>query len=335
MAFVAATVCCGFFLIYALRHERTDNAYVAGTIVPVSSEIKGKVVAVLVNDNQYVKEGAPLLEIFRGDYVNDLSAKNETILRLQAEKLELQASIDEKAKTLLQARAGLKAANSEEELAAKESKRYEVLVKDEAVSQSHYDHVASAWKVAYAQKESALAFVAAAEAALKAVQAKVVTQESRIKEIDVLRNQSQLDLTRTTVRAPASGWIAMKNVDPGKYVTPGQYLLAIVKDGTWIVANFKETQIKKMTIGQPADIEVDAYGGVVFKGHVDSLQSGTGAVFSLLPPQNATGNFIKVVQRIPVKIVLDSKFDPDHPLWPGLSVVPSVDISRPTGAKLK
>ena len=126
----------------------------------------------------------------------------------------------------------------------------------------------------------------------------------------------------------------MKNVDPGKYVEPGQPLLSIVKEDTWVIANFKETQIKKMSVGQPVEVKVDAYPGKVFKGHVDSVQPGTGAVFSLLPPENATGNFVKVVQRVPVKIIIDSRFDPVHPLWPGLSVVPSVDITRQTGPKL-
>jgi len=126
----------------------------------------------------------------------------------------------------------------------------------------------------------------------------------------------------------------MKNVDPGKYVMPGQALLSIVKADIWVIANFKETQIAKMTVGQPVDIKVDAYPSIKFHAHVDSLQPGTGAVFSLLPPENATGSFIKVVQRIPVKITLDSKFDPRHPLWPGLSVIPSVDVSRATGTKL-
>ena len=126
----------------------------------------------------------------------------------------------------------------------------------------------------------------------------------------------------------------MKNIDPGKYVMVGQTLLSIVKEDIWVIANFKETQIAKMEVGQPVEIKVDAYPTIKFSGHVDSLQSGTGSVFSLLPPENATGNFVKVVQRVPVKIVIDSQFDPHHPLWPGMSVVPTVDVNRQTGPKL-
>ncbi len=166
------------------------------------------------------------------------------------------------------------------------------------------------------------------------MEARLTTQNHRIREAEIAKNRANLDLSKTVVTAPISGIIAMKNIDVGKYVQPGQSLFSIVNENTWIVANFKETQIKKMTVGQPVEIKVDAYPGKVFKGHIESLQPGTGSVFSLLPPENATGNFIKVVQRIPVKIVIDTPFDTDHPLWPGMSVVPDVDVSRPTGSKL-
>jgi membrane fusion protein (multidrug efflux system) len=192
----------------------------------------------------------------------------------------------------------------------------------------------SRWQVTVARRQAAAAAVDEAEAGLKALKAKSTTQSFRIKEAQSAKNLAERDLSRTMVTAPISGRIAMKNVNPGKYVMPGQSLLAIVKDDIWIIANFKETQITKMTVGQPVEIKVDAYPSVKFSGHIDSLQPGTGSVFSLLPPENATGNFVKVVQRVPVKIIIDSKFDPQHPLWPGLSVVPIVDVSRQIGPKL-
>lgn len=325
----------GILLINSFYFETTDNAYVAGIIVPVSSEVKGRVAKVFVDDNKFVAVGTPLLEIFRDDYLYGLNEKQETISRVVAEKDELDASLEEKYKALLKARANMNAAVSEESLADNELNRYERLIERNVISQSQYDRVKSTWKVANAKKESARAEVAVAEAAVRVVKAKQATQEVRIKEANISRNQAQLELSRTSIQAPISGRIAMKNVDPGKYVQPGQTLLAIVQGDTWVVANFKETQIKKMTVGQHAEVKVDAYPGVIFKGHVDSLQPGTGSVFSLLPPENATGNFVKVVQRIPVKIVMESKFDPAHPLWPGLSVIPSVDIRRETGSKLE
>jgi len=322
------------FLIHSLSHESTDDAYVAGVIVPVSAEVKGKVVKVFINDNQSITVGDPLLEIFRDDYTHVLTQKNDTLSQVKAEDSELHASVEEKKKALVQAKANLDAARAEEDLADKDVKRYERLLKQKVVSQSQFDTVQSRWKVAQARREAAEAAVAEAEAALETLKTRLTTQGFRIKEAETSLDQARLDLLRTVVTAPISGRIAMKNVDPGKYIEPGQPLLAIVKEDTWVIANFKETQIKKMTVGQGVEIKVDAYPGMTFKGHVDSVQPGTGAVFSLLPPENATGNFIKVVQRVPVKIIIDSRFDPVHPLWPGLSVVPTVDVSRRTGLNL-
>ncbi|MGO9145504.1 MAG: HlyD family secretion protein [Desulfomonilia bacterium] len=331
---VLAGICAVIYFVWSLSYESTDDAYVAGVIVPVSAEVKGKVVKVYIKDNQSITAGKPLLEIFRDDYTHVMTQSNETLSQVKAEDSELHASMEEKKKALVQAKANLDAARAEEDLADKDVKRYERLLKQKVVAQSHFDTVQSRWKVAQARREAAEAAVAEAGATLETLKARVTTQGFRIKEAETSRDQARLDLSRTVVTAPMSGRIAMKNVDPGKYVEPGQPLLAIVQEDTWVIANFKETQIKKMTVGQSVEIKVDAYPVMTFKGHIDSVQPGTGAVFSLLPPENATGNFVKVVQRVPVKIIIDSRFDPVHPLWPGLSVVPTVDVSRRTGPGL-
>ena len=322
------------YFIHSLSHESTDDAYIAGTVVPIAAEVKGQVTKVFVDDNQYVEAGKPLLEIYQQDYLDHFDQSSHGLSRLNSEESELKAVIEEREKGLARARAYLDVAVNEEDLASKELQRYEKLLKKEAISQNEYDQFHSRWLVAVARKKAAEASVSEAEVALQSARTKTTTQSYRIKEAESARNLAQLDLTRTVVIAPVSGRVAMKNVNAGKYVTPGQSLLSLVKEDNWVIANFKETQINKMTVGQPVDIEVDAYPSVKFKGHVDSLQPGTGAVFSLLPPENATGSFIKVVQRVPVKIILDSKFDPGHPLWPGLSVIPTVDVSRATGPKL-
>ncbi|OPY73014.1 MAG: putative multidrug resistance protein EmrK [Syntrophorhabdus sp. PtaU1.Bin058] len=323
-----------FYLAYSLSHESTDDAYITGVIVPVAAEIKGRVVNVYVRDNQYVSAGNPLLDIFPQDYSDALKERSQTVATLTAERLELEASLMQKQKALARARANLAAATAEEALAEKELKRYNRLVREEAASQSQYDHVESRSKVAGARTKAAEAALAEAEGAIEVARAKLNTQHFKIKEAEAAHSLAELNLKRTTLVAPVSGRIAKKNVDPGKYIQPGQALLSIVKESTWVIANFKETQVGKMAVGQPVDVKIDAYPGIIFKGHVDSLQAGTGAVFSLLPPENATGNFVKVVQRLPVKIVIDSTFDPVHPLWPGLSVIPTVDVSRQTGSKL-
>jgi len=138
--------------------------------------------------------------------------------------------------------------------------------------------------------------------------------------------QAELDLSYTKIYAPQSGRITRKSVEPGAYVQVGQTLFSIVPDQVWVVANFKETQLRYMQPGQPATVRVDAYPDKLFRGHVDSIQAGAGARFSLLPPENATGNYVKVVQRVPVKIVIDEPPDPKRVLGPGMSVVPEVKV---------
>jgi membrane fusion protein (multidrug efflux system) len=143
--------------------------------------------------------------------------------------------------------------------------------------------------------------------------------------------QAELNLSYTKIHAPESGHVTRKNVDEGQLLQPGQVVMAIVYGEVWVVANFKETQLREMHVGQPVEIKVDACPDRHFKGHVDSFQYGTGARFSLLPPENATGNFVKVVQRVPVKIVFDEQPDLQHPLVPGMSVEPEVNVgARPT-----
>jgi membrane fusion protein (multidrug efflux system) len=323
-----------FYLVYSLSHESTDDAYVTGVVVPVAAEIKGRVVNVYVRDNQYVSAGSPLLDIFPQDYEDAAKQRSQAVSTLTAEKLELEATLTQRQKALAQAQANLTAAAAEETLAEKDLNRYDRLFKEEVIPRNQYDHVESVRTVAHARKEAAEAAVDEARGALEAARARLSTQGFRIKEAEAGHRLAALNLTRTTLVAPITGIISKKSVDPGKYVQAGQALLAIVQQDTWIIANFKETQVGKMAVGQPVEVQVDAYSGIVFKGHVDSLQAGTGAVFSLLPPENATGNFVKVVQRLPVKIVMDSPFDPAHPLWPGLSVTPTVDVSQQTGSKL-
>ena len=332
---IAAVVTYGIvYFIHSLSHESTDDAYVSGIVVPIAAEVKGRVVNVYIDDNQYVDAGKPLLEIYQQDYLDLAKEKKDAISRLTSEENELAATIAEKEKTLTKARANLDVAISEEDMAQKELQRYDSLLKKDAVSQNQYDQMKSRWQVTVARRQAAAAAIDEAAAAVKAVKAKSATQSFKIKEAQSSKNLAERDLTRTVVIAPISGRIAMKNVNPGKYVMAGQTLLSIVKEDIWVIANFKETQIAKMAVGQPVEVRVDAYPKIKLSGHVDSIQSGTGSVFSLLPPENATGNFVKVVQRVPVKIIIDSPFDPQHPLWPGMSVVPTVDVSHHTGLKL-
>jgi membrane fusion protein (multidrug efflux system) len=180
-------------------------------------------------------------------------------------------------------------------------------------------------KVAAARAEAALASAKTAPEQVQATKARAAAAEARVKQARAVLAQAQLNLERTVIKAPSSGIVGKRSIELGQQIQSGQPLFALVsRDEVWVIANFKETQLAGMRAGQSADIEVDALDGQTFKGKIDSIGAATGAKFSLLPPENATGNYVKVVQRVPVKIVLDDGQDPEHHLRPGLSVVPTV-----------
>jgi membrane fusion protein (multidrug efflux system) len=177
------------------------------------------------------------------------------------------------------------------------------------------------------QARAGLATARTAPQQLQVTQAKAASAEARVKQAQAALEQAELNLQYTTVKAPTAGVVSRKAVEIGQVIQAGQPLLALVNlADTWITANFKETQLANMQPGQKAEVSVDALGGRTFKGHVDSIAAATGAKFSLLPPENATGNYVKVVQRIPVKILIESGEDPEHLLRPGMSVTPTVYV---------
>jgi membrane fusion protein (multidrug efflux system) len=251
---------------------------------------------------------------------------------------------------LAQAHAQVAAAQAEATRAQADADRYERLLQYRAVSTQERDNALARSKSAAAnleagqkgqqaagdslrQAESQLAEAKARLASANAAPSQVAfsrsqaqTAAAEITQAEAAVRQAELDLSYTRIVAPAAGRITQKKVEPGSYVQIGQPLFSIVPDRLWVVANFKETQLRAMRPGQPVTITVDAYPDRTFRGHVDSIQAGAGAAFSLLPPENATGNYVKVVQRVPVKIVFDDPPDPQHELGPGMSVVPTVTV---------
>jgi membrane fusion protein, multidrug efflux system len=249
-----------------------------------------------------------------------------------------------------QAQAKVVAAEAEATRAAADVKRYEELQQYGAVTRQELDQAVATNRTAAAnleaarkaeqaavdslrqaqsQIEEAKARLASARAAPEQVaysRAQAVQVNDQIAQVEAAVRQAELDLSYTKIYAPHAGRITRKSVEPGAYAQVGQTLFSIVPDQVWVVANFKETQLRYMRAGQPATVHVDAYPDKVFKGHVDSIQAGSGAAFSLLPPENATGNYVKVVQRVPVKIVIDDAPDPAHVIGPGMSVVPEVTV---------
>jgi membrane fusion protein (multidrug efflux system) len=176
-----------------------------------------------------------------------------------------------------------------------------------------------------ARAQAGLQTASTAPQQLQATRARASGAQARVKQMQAALAQAELNLERTTIKAPSEGTVSRKTIEVGQVVQPGQPLMALVSlTDVWVVANFKETQLRDVRDGQRAVVEVDGLGGREFKGHVDSLAAATGARFSLLPPENATGNYVKVVQRVPVKIVLEPGQDPDHRLRPGMSVVPTI-----------
>lgn len=296
----------GGFIIYDVIHyQSTDDAYVETTTVQVAPKVSGEVVAVYITDNQFVKEGDIVAEIDDADYKIKLA---------QAEAKYERALLNQK-----NAKANFSATNSEIAVAKKDLERYQNLYKGGAVSKQTLDN-------AQAQYDRAKARLTSAEEALLS-SSKSKVADAEIKELKALRDMAKLNLSYTKVKAPQSGTVSSRRVEKGMYVQTGAPLFVLVPENIWVVANFKENQLNGMKVGQPVEIKIDTYPNKVFKGRVDSIQRSSGAKASLFPPENAVGSFVKIVQRIPVKIVFDEKIDTDkYTIVPGMSVVPKVRI---------
>jgi len=302
---IAAVVIAGLVygahtLAFYAHHAATDDAQIEGHIFPVVPKVAGYVTEVDVVDNQAVDGGAVLVKIDTRDF----TAKVE----------RAEAALESAKAAVAVARANVAAQATRREKTAGDVRRYAALKEKHEISQQEFDAARAAADAASAETQAATRQVAAAEAEVAQREAELATVK--------------LDLSYTTLRAPSAGRITKKAVEVGQYVQAGQALLAVVADQEpWVVANYKETQVGGVHAGEKAEVTVDAYPGKVFLGTVDSVAAATGARFALLPPDNATGNFVKVVQRIPVKILLDGPPDPDHPLRIGMNVNATIETN--------
>lgn len=401
----------GYWYLWSLSHEKTDDAQVEGHIHAVSSKVPGYVAEVCVRDNQQVSEGEVLVRIRSEDYQArvrlaearlaqseaDLKTGEHNVAvlggttaaaigearagvreeeaRLEAARKDVDSAQAKLAAAIAareQGQAQVKAAQADFDYASYNLRRISALRERSQAAEDEIQLAESQYRAAEAklaaanesvnlsaaQIDAAQNAVAAARAAILVAEAAIDKQKSKLEDAltgpdqvrvaeaklelaraGVLAAHAQLDLARLeldycAVTIPASGVISKRSVEVGQYLEPGQPFLAVVPlDDTWVVANFKETQLRNMRAGQRALLEVDAYPGHPFRGHVDSVAAGTGARFSILPPENATGNFVKVVQRVPVKISLDDEErDPQRPLRPGMNVVVTVDTSEQSSA---
>ncbi len=315
-----------YYASFVAPYESTDDAFVEAHVTPIAPQIAGRVTRVLVEDNQEVRPGDVLVQVDPSDYQAKLDQENANLAAAQSrlEQAKAQFSVDQS--KVQQEKANLVAAEAEAKRAAADSKRFQA-VGLQGVSASQLDLAATQASSTAAQVEVARNKELAAEAQLGLSKANIETAHADVRRTEAAVRQAELDLSYTQVKAPEAGFVTHRTVEAGAYVQTGQALLAIVPRHVWVVANFKETQLTHMRPGQRVEVQVDAYPQIQFKGHVDSIQAGAGARFSLLPPENASGNYVKVVQRVPVKIELDSTDDAHPVLGPGMSVEPKVRVN--------
>jgi membrane fusion protein (multidrug efflux system) len=324
-ALVVALAAGVYYIWFVVPFRSTDDAFIEGYVIPIAPKVPGFVAQLLITDNQEVKKGDVLLKIDSRDYETSLAQARADLAAAHSQVDQAQAQVNASEAKVAQAQAAVVAADAENQRAADDLKRYES-VDNSAVSRSAFDAAQSRARTAKANLEAARSQVQAAEAEVTLSEAGVETASAGVQQAAARLRQAELNLSYTKVIAPEDGRVTRRVVEQGAYIQPGQALMTIVPRQYWVIANFKETQLTHMRPGQPVEIKVDAYPQFKFKGHVDSIQSGAGARFSLFPPENATGNYIKVVQRVPVKIVFDDDPSTQLALGPGMSVDPKVRV---------
>jgi membrane fusion protein (multidrug efflux system) len=314
--------------LHARHYETTDDAFIDTHLVHVSPQVAGRVVRVHVDDNQRVNAGDPIVDIDPAllqahlDQVTAQATQTQTQLSLAHAQVEVaQASLE-------QAEATEAGAAAQAENAARDLARYRALkaTLPSAVAQQQLDQAVATADNTAAQHDAAARQVQGAAAQVTAANAQVAAAEAQVKAAEAQVEDAQINLGYTHVTAAMPGTVAQRTVAVGNYVSPGQEMLALVPLQVWVTANFKETELAHMRIGQPADVSVDACPGAKIRGHVDSVQRGAGQAFGVLPPENATGNWVKVVQRVPVKIVFDDLQVDGCTLGPGMSVEATVKV---------
>jgi membrane fusion protein (multidrug efflux system) len=313
-------------------HVSTDDAYVQADNVTIAPKVSGYLSAVLVGDNQSVKAGDLLARIDDRDYRVALDQASADVAAAEAAVASKKAAIEAQGSVIDSAKATVDVDQANETFAEQENKRYADLAKTGYGSVQNAQQAASRIAAAHA---SMLRDSAALGAAVKQVdleKADLAQAQAVLARDSAIRAQAALNLGYTAITAPADGIVGNRTLRVGQYVQAGTQLMTVVPASeVYVVANYKETQLTDVKRGQPVDIEVDMFPGRVYHGHVDSLAPASGQTFALLPPDNATGNFTKVVQRIPVKIALDSKSAASGDLRPGMSVTPSIDTKAPGG----
>ena len=332
-AAVAVLAVVGFFVWFARRNEvTTDDAYTDGNVVAMMPKVAGYVVQLRIDDNVHVRKGELLLQIDPRDY---RAAQQQAQAALELARAQLKSARDALEIARVQFPAQLTSAEAQQQAArvalAQAQRQYarQHSVDPRATTQENIDTSTNQQSSSAASLRSASAQLAIARLVPEQIRQAALAVEERAAQVaqaEAELAQANLNLGYTEVRAPSDGFITSRGVQLGDYVTAGSTMFLIVTPDVWITANFKESQLGRMRPGDPVDIGIDAYSGYKLSGHVQSIQYGSGSRFSAFPAENATGNFVKIVQRVPVKIVIDRGLDPDRPLPLGLSASPVVHL---------
>ena len=311
--------------IHATYFQSTDDAFVEGRLISVAPRVSGPVINLLVDDNDEVKAGQLLVEIDPADYEVKLHQTEAKLLEAKAQLNVTEKQIEEGGSNVQQSYEDINSTQSKLDFATKDHKRYSDMYKEGIVSKQDYDNSNTSYTVAQANHKAATERAKAMESALESHKAKAEAVQAEIKRLEAEVEQAKLNLSYTKIYAPQDGMVSARSVEKGNYLQVGQPLMNIVPKHVWVIANFKEIQLTNMKKGQPVSIKIDTYPNKRFKGHVDSIQRATGAKSSLFPPENAVGSYVKIVQRVPVKIVFDEDIS-KYNIVPGMSVVPMVKI---------
>ena len=317
----------GLYFLYARQFEETDDAFVDGHVVPISPQVPALVAKVHIDDNSVVRKGQLLIELDPTDYQVAVAQMQGAEAAAAGKVEQAKSGVPSAESAVKQAEAEVDAAQVNFDNADRDFKRYQALP-DGAKSVQQSDNSKAAQKRAQAELEQARAQLVTARSQVLTARANVTAAEGDLKKAQADTLRATTNLGYCQIRAPADGRVTTKSVDPGMYVTTASQLFQLVPSDVWVTANYKETQLDRMRPGQPVSISVDAYPDRELHGTVQSVQAGTGSRFSIIPAENATGNFVKVVQRVPVKITFDSPPNTDAArlLAPGMSVIPKVRV---------
>ncbi len=315
--------------IYALLHahyyQSTDDAFIEGHIISVAPRVSGPVVKLYIKDNQEVKKGDILLEIDPNDYIVTLEQKEAKLLEAKAQLNASHKNIQENISIASKTGKDISSVKSRLDYAKRTYERDLKLSKDGIVSKEELDASKTSYNSLSANYLAEQEKKKAADIATQQAIAKRQEIEATIKRLESEIDEAKLNLSYTKIYAPQDGKISARTVEEGNYVQVAQPLMSIVSDEVWVVANYKETQLEQVRQGQDVIIKIDTYPKKRFKGKVDSLQRATGAKSSLFPPENAVGSYVKIVQRIPVKIIFCEDIS-QYNIAPGMSVVPKIKI---------